>query len=93
MVLFGKKTMSDAVAKENTSFPEAVSLLKLVPRSLCCDLVQGHAEVTGDAAINLRRLIQQKQRKYIAKLKSIKFKSKVLENNINFMESFMMVPF
>ena len=57
MVLFGKKTMSDAVAKENTSFPEAVSLLKLVPRSLCCDLVQGHAEVTGDAAINLRRLI------------------------------------
>lgn len=59
------------MAKENTSFPEAVTLLKLVPRSLYCDLVQGHAEVAGDAAINQRRLkVKQKHRKYIVKLKS-----------------------
>lgn len=44
--------------------------MKLVPRS-SCDFVQGHIEVIGDEAINVRRLkVKQEHRKDIAKLKS-----------------------
>lgn len=69
-----------------------MSLLKLMPRTLCCDLVPSHTAVTGDSAINLRRLkVKQKNRKYIVKLKA---RMRSQKNNIKCIKSLIMVcPF
>ena len=50
--------MSDAAAFGQRKYiiPRSCIIIETLPRSLCCDLVQGDSDEAGDAAINLRRL-------------------------------------
>ena len=56
--LLGLKAMSDAIAFGQRKYiiPRSCIIIETLPRSLCCDLVQGDSDEAGDAAINLRRL-------------------------------------